>query len=414
MLPATEAENLILNLVTPLDSRIDQETVALAAAHGRILAATVTSQLDFPHWDNSAMDGYAVRYEDVQSAPVALALIEEIPAGRLPQQTIMAGQAARIFTGGMVPEGADTIVIQEDAERVGDQVTILMPPKPQAFVRHRGSFYKAGAALLKPGTVVGGPELAALAAAQCTQVQVYRRPRVAIFSTGDELVTPEQPLQPGQIVDSNQVAIAALLAQAGADPIPLGIVPDEPEALRQTILTACEQADMVISSGGVSVGDYDYVDPILTDLEAELHIRSVAVKPGKPLTVATLPGGEVSQPGARQLLYFGLPGNPVSALVSFWRFVKPALQKLSGRPEGWQPVTVLANTLNDLKASGQRETYLWGRLSLSSQGYNFELAAGGHSSGNLVNLAGTSGLAIVPVGTTEIVAGTTVRVMSLR
>ncbi|MEM9164696.1 MAG: gephyrin-like molybdotransferase Glp [Cyanobacteria bacterium P01_F01_bin.4] len=407
MLPAAEAEQLILDLVTPLDSRIDQETVDLTAAYGRILAATVTSRLDFPHWDNSAMDGYAVRYEDVQQSPVSLTVVEEIPAGKRPQRALTIGQAARIFTGSMVPEGADTIVIQEDTERVGDQVTILMPPKPQAFVRHQGSFYKAGAALLKPGTVVGGPEMAALAAAQCNQVQVYRRPRVAIFSTGDELVTPDQPLQPGQIVDSNQVAIAALLTQAGADPVPLGIVPDEPEALRQAIITACEQADMVISSGGVSVGDYDYVDQILTDLEAELHIRSVAVKPGKPLTVATLPG-------VRRLLYFGLPGNPVSALVSFWRFVKPALQKLSGRPEGWQPVSVLANTLDDLKAGGQRETYLWGRLSLSSQGYSFELATGGHSSGNLVNLAGTNGLAIVPVGTTEIAAGTTVRVMGLK
>ncbi|MEO1399808.1 MAG: gephyrin-like molybdotransferase Glp [Cyanobacteria bacterium J06635_1] len=413
MLPAAEAEQLILNLVTPLDSRIDQETVDLAAAYGRILAATVTSQLDFPHWDNSAMDGYAVRYEDVQQAPVSLAVVEEIPAGKRPQQALTTGQAARIFTGSMVPEGADTIVIQEDTERVGDQVEILMPPNPQAFVRHRGSFYQAGEALLTPGTLVGGPEMAALAAAQCTQVQVYRRPRVAIFSTGDELVTPDQPLQPGQIVDSNQVAIAALLTQAGADPVPLGIVPDDPEALRQAITTACEQADMVISSGGVSVGDYDYVDRILTDLGAELHIRSVAVKPGKPLTVATLPGSLTSQSGGRRL-YFGLPGNPVSALVSFWRFVKPALYKLSGRPDNWQPVTVLANTLNDLKASGQRETYLWGQLSLSGQGYSFELANGGHSSGNLVNLAGTSGLAILPVGTTEIAAGTTVRVMSLK
>ncbi|MEO0456414.1 MAG: gephyrin-like molybdotransferase Glp [Cyanobacteria bacterium P01_A01_bin.114] len=413
MLPAAEAEQLILNLVTPLDTRIDQETVDLANAYNRLLAATVTSQLDFPHWDNSAMDGYAVRYADVQAAPVSLAVIEEIPAGRRPQQTLKAGQAARIFTGGMLPEGADTIVIQEDTERVGDQVTILMPPKPNAFVRYRGSFYKAGEALLKPGTVVGGPEMAALAAAQCQQVQVYRRPRVAIFSTGDELVTPDQPLQPGQIVDSNQYAIAALLTQAGADALPLGIVPDNPEALKQAMVSACEQADMVISSGGVSVGDYDYVDQILADLGAELHIRSVAVKPGKPLTVATLPVAP-SKPAGRQLLYFGLPGNPVSALVSFWRFVKPALSKLSGRPDGWQPTIVLANTQSALRAGGQRETYLWGRLSVGSQGYSFELATGGHSSGNLVNLAGTSGLAIVPVGTTDIAAGTTVRVMSLR
>ena len=239
------------------------------------------------------MDGYAVRYEDVQTAseatPVELTIIEEIPAGKPPQQTIAAGQTARILTGSMVPSGADTIVIQENTKRTGDRVQILGAPEPRAFVREEGTFIKTGERLLSTGERLTPPEIAVLAAAQHPEVEVYRRPRVAILSTGDELVRPDQPLQPGQIVDSNQYALASLVQQMGAVPLCLGIVQDNPDALKQAIEQATEQADLVLSSGGVSVGDYDYVDKILSELGATLHIRSVAVKPGKPLTVAKVP-----------------------------------------------------------------------------------------------------------------------------
>jgi molybdopterin molybdotransferase len=407
MLTAPEAEAKILDLVT---SPITLEQVTLETALGRILAASIPSPLDFPHWDNSAMDGYAVRYEDVQNVtaehPRALTLTETIPAGRSPTRPVGPGQAARILTGSMMPPGADTIVIQEVTQREGDRVLILEAPAPQQFVRHRGSFCRAGDALMAPGLAIGGPELAALAAAQCVQVPVFRQPRVAILSTGDELVTPETPLQPGQIVDSNQYALAALVRQAGGVPLPLGIVPDQPQALRAAIESALSQADLVVSSGGVSVGDYDYVDEILAELGATLHIRAVAVKPGKPLTVATFPAeGDVTP------LYFGLPGNPVSALVTFWRFVAPALRKRSGLGTGWGPVFVPAITRHALKAGGQRESYLWGHLKPMAQGYEFTLAGGGHNSGNLINLAGTNALAVVPLGTTLIPAGEPVQVM---
>jgi molybdopterin molybdotransferase len=349
------------------------------------------------------MDGYAVRYEDVQTVtaehPRELALTETIPAGRSPTLPLGPGQAARILTGSMMPVGADTIVIQEVTQREGDRVLVLEAPEPQQFVRHRGSFCRVGDALMAPGLAIGGPELAALAAAQCLQVPVFRQPRVAILSTGDELVTPETPLQPGQIVDSNQYALAALVRQAGGVPLPLGIVPDRPQALRAAIESALSQADLVVSSGGVSVGDYDYVDEIL-------HIRSVAVKPGKPLTVATFPAEAEVAP-----LYFGLPGNPVSALVTFWRFVAPALRKRSGLGTGWGPVFVPAITGHALRAGGPRETYLWGHLKPTAQGYEFTLAGGGHNSGNLINLAGTNALAVVPLGTTLIPAGEPVQVM---
>ena len=420
MLSVKEAESIILSLVQPLDEQLDTEVVELSAATGRILAAPVTSLLDFPHWDNSAMDGYAVRYADVQSChalqPAVLEIIEEIPAGYQPQWEVQPGQASRILTGACMPKGADTVVMQENTRREDNRILIFETPEPQAFVRHRAAFYQAGMPLLQQGVTIGAPEIAILAAAQCTQLIVYRSPKVVILSTGNELVTPEQPLQPGQIVDSNQYALAAFVLRAGGVPIPLGIVPDEPEALRAKITQAISSADIVLSTGGVSVGDYDYVDKILTELGAQIHLHAVAVKPGKPLTVATFTSLEQgNQKGAkRPVLYFGLPGNPVSAIVSCWRFVQPALKKLSGLPEAsCKPTFVQAYTCHELRAAGKRETYLWGQLHLVDGRYEFHLAGGSHSSGNLINLAQTTGLAVVPVSQTLISAGELVQVLKI-
>ncbi len=427
MILVEQAEGIILNLVQPFDSGLGAEVVTLLAASGRILAAPVTSALDFPHWDNSAMDGYAVRYADVQSCsleqPVSLEIIEEIPAGYHPQKTVQSGQAARILTGSVMPAGADTIVIQEETRREGDRVTLWSAPKPQAFVRHRATFYQAGQPLLSPGLRLQAPEIAVLAAAQCVQVRVYRRPRVAILSTGSELVRIDQPLHPGQIVDSNQYALAVAIAQAGAEPVMMGIVPDDPVALRTAIAQAVATADVIISSGGVSVGDYDYVDEILATLGAEIHIRAVAIKPGKPLTVATFPPNQdpnlspsLSSFAASPTLYFGLPGNPVSALVTFWRFVQPALRKLGGWSGHCRPHFINAVTLQDLRSDGRRESYLWGQLHASAElaaDAQFALAGGSHSSGNLINLAGTNGLAVIPMGQTQVRAGDRVRVLQI-
>jgi molybdopterin molybdotransferase len=409
MIPADTAEAQILDLVVPLDSRRDRESVSLLEATGRILAESVVSPLDFPHWDNSAMDGYAVRYEDVRTAtldnPVELAVVQEIAAGNASGQSIRAGEAARIFTGAMVPPGADSIVMQENTQQVGHQVRILAATEPGQFIRKQGTYTRIGDRLLSVGSLIGPPEIAILSAAQRSEVQVYRRPRVAILSTGNELVLPNAVLKPGQIVDSNQYALAALVQQMGGEPICQGIVPDEPDKLQTAIATALDDADLVLSSGGVSVGDYDYVDQILAALGATLHIRSVAVKPGKPLTVASVTQRQSS------LLYFGLPGNPASALVSFWRFVAPALRKLSGRCDAWQATFVTARSRQPLKAGGKRETYQWGRLHTTPTGLEFSLAPGSHQSGNLTNITRTQGLAVVPVGVTEIDAGTPIRVL---
>lgn len=458
MLPVKQAESIILNLAQRLDGKLDAEVVDLECAAGRILASPATSNLDFPHWDNSAMDGYAVRHADVAGCsaqkPAELKIVEEIPAGYQPQRSIQQGQAARILTGAVMPSGADTVVMQEETRREGDRVFILAAPERGAFVRHRASFYQAGKLLLSAGTQLKAPEIAVLAAAQCTQLPVYRRPRVAILSTGNELVTPDQPLQPGQLVDSNQYALAAAVAALGAEPVPLGIVPDDPATLKSAIAKAIATADVVLSTGGVSVGDYDYVEEILAALGGKIHIQSVAVKPGKPLTVATFPpnreqgstpsppllhsgrtpprprpyrtqgghpvpvptplrAGTLSPPLQHSVLYFGLPGNPVSALVTFWRFVQPALRKLSGLSHGWESVFVTARTGDDLRSNGKLETYLWGQLRLVEGAYKFNLANGSQSSGNLINLAQTNGLAVLPEGQTFISAGEPVQVLAI-
>ncbi len=417
MLSVDQAERIITNLIQPLTAAADSESLDLMQASGRVLAEDVVAHLDVPHWNNSAMDGYAVRYEDIQSSsidhPITLEVVEEIPAGYQPTRPIGIGQAARILTGSVMPSGADTVVMQEETRRSGNQVTILTSSKPGTFVRRQGDYYRAGTTLLPAGTVLQAPEIAVLAAAQCAQVKVLRQLRVAILSTGNELVTIDQTLQPGQIVDSNQYALATLVAQTGAIPICLGIVPDQPEVLKQVIQEAIATADVVLSSGGVSVGDYDYVDGILESLGGTFHIRSVAMKPGKPLTVVTIQGG-AGQSEQRSCLYFGLPGNPVSALVTFWRFVQPALRQLAGMPSPfWKPVFVNARSRVDLRSDGKRESYLWGRLLLVNGAFEFDLAAGKQVSGNLINLAGTNGLAVLPVGTTQIAAGEMVQVMQV-
>ena len=410
MLSVQEAESILLKIVQPL---VDREVTSLLKAQHRILASNITSTLDFPYWDNSAMDGYAVRYVDIQGChpeqPALLDVVAEVPAGTCPQFTLALGQAARIFTGAMMPRGADTVVMQENTQRLDNQVQILHCPQPQAFVRPKGAYYQAGTPLLTKGMVLTSPDIAILATVQCTEIPVYRRPTVAILSTGNELIAPDQSLQPGQIVDSNRYALAALVQASGAEVRLLEPVGDQPDDLKIAIKQAINSADVVISSGGVSVGDYDYVEQVLAELQADILIRAVAVKPGKPLTVATLPGQHSDPP----ILYFGLPGNPVSALVSFWRFVQPALRKLSGQEQNWGPTFIAATSQHTLPAGGQRETYLWGHLGLKAGHYEFSVAGGSHSSGNLMNLAQTNGLAVLPINHPQVKAGETVQVMQV-
>ncbi|NET02175.1 MAG: molybdopterin molybdotransferase MoeA [Sphaerospermopsis sp. SIO1G1] len=405
MLSVRDAEATILNSVKPLDNQLDVEFVDLLMANNRILATPVTSSFNFPHWDNSAMDGYAVRYADVQQArsdrPVVLEVVEEIPAGYQPQMTLKSGQAARIFTGGIMPNGADTVVMQEKTHRQDNQVLIFIPPQPQEYVRHQGDFYQAGTELLPGGMTLTPAEIAILAAACREQVGVFRRPKVAIFSCGNELVMPEQLLKPGQIVDSNQFALATLMRELEAEVLLLGIVKDDPATLKEIINYAIANADIVISTGGVSVGDYDYIGRTLQSLGGKIHFQSVQMRPGKPLTFATFP----------TCLYFGLPGNPVSALVTCWRFVKPAIKKLAGLSQGWGGNFLKVRSHSQLQSHGKMETYICGNLHLFNGVYQFHQSPGNQSSGNLINLSQTQALAILPVGQTLVSPGEEVVVL---
>ena len=403
MYSVKEAESIILTQIQP---RQETEKVSLEAAFGRILAEDISSDLDFPYWDNSAMDGYAVRYEDVKDTnpenPVTLKIIAEIPAGKVPEKIIQPGETARIFTGAMLPAGSDTIIMQENTQQKGERVAILIPPeKIGLFVRQCGTFYQAGNTLLKAGIAINSPEIAVLATAQATELTVFSRPQVAIFSTGDELINPDETLQKGQIIDSNRYALTAFVASLGAIPRPLGIIKDNPELLRETIRKAINSSAIVLSTGGVSVGDYDYIEGILGELGGKILIGSVAIQPGKPLTFATFPNG---------CIYFGIPGNPVSALVSCWRFVQMAIKKLSGLTD-YQNKFLRVVTRDTLQSKGQREVYLWGKIEIIEGVYQFQLASGQHNSANLINLTGTNALAIIPQGKTTIQAGKTVEVM---
>lgn len=389
MLQPLEVDALILDHTPVPQGDRNIQTLSLARAIGRITAQAVTSGLDFPHWDNSAMDGYAVRYTDAIAGAV-LNVTLAIPAGKPPEGSLGPHQAARIFTGAMLPEGADTIVMQEHTERIGDdRVKIVTPPEKQGmFVRSQGSYCQGGDAILGAGVRLGAAEVAMLAAAQVGEVAVWQAPRVGVFSTGDELVGVDAILKPGQIVDSNRMALVGILQQMGLQVMDFGVVPDQIDRLRETMKGAIASCDIVISSGGVSVGDYDYVEDLLGELGGEILVRSVAVKPGKPLTVAKF----------EPCLYFGLPGNPVSALVTFWRFVRPALLKRSGLQSDWHLPRVWGTTTAGLRGDLRRETYRWGQHVWTEEGLVFTPAGGSDSSGNLINLAGTTALGIIPAG----------------
>jgi molybdopterin molybdotransferase len=403
MISTDRATAIILELSQAVT---DIETVPLQSALHRILAESVVSKLDFPHWDNSAMDGYAVRWADLQAGIDHLQVVSEIPAGVAPTKNIDPGQAARIFTGAMLPTGADTIVIQENTQRVDDQIQIMKPATAQGeFVRRQGDFATRGEVLLTKGTKLFPAAIAVLAAAQYPQVQVYRQPRVAILSTGNELVQPGDPLAPGQIVDSNQYALTALIRQWGGEIVSIENAPDNPQELAGMMQRAINSADMVLSTGGVSVGDYDYVDRVLAELGGEIHITAVAVKPGKPLTVATFNKND------RQVLYFGLPGNPVSALVSCWRFIYLGFQQVAGVASPQLP-WMEAVTGVDLRSDSKRESYLWGRVEIKNNQQEFMPVAGGHSSGNLINLAQANALALMPVGH-DAAANSVIRVLRI-
>lgn len=396
MLTVEQALEQILSRVQGLAG----ERVDVRAALGRVLAEPVVSGREIPPWPNSAMDGYAVRAADTGAAPVGLRVVARVAAGDPPGRRIGAGEAARIFTGAPLPEGADAIVPQEDVEASGDLVRIARPVERGAYVRARGEDVRAGESVLAPGHVIGPAEVGLLATLGRSPVLVHRRPRVAVLSTGNEIADLGREPGPGQIPNTNTYSLSAQVLEAGGEPVNVGIALDRLEAIQERLRWALP-ADVLISSAGVSVGEADLVRDALVRAGAQLHLWQVSMRPGKPITFGTL--------GRR--LVFGLPGNPVSAMVTFELFVRPALLAMGGHRRLHRP-RLRARALDPIPNPGHRRGYL--RVSLTREGdeYGARLT-GDQGSAILRSMVLADGLAVVP-GDTVLQKGDAVEVIVLR
>jgi molybdenum cofactor synthesis domain-containing protein len=316
MTPLEDAQAFVLGSCPPLDAvEVDRR-----AASGLVLASAVVAAEVVPPFDNTAVDGYAVRSSDVADVPVDLRVIGELAAGAAPSVAVGPGEAIRIMTGAPMPDGADAVVMVEDSERIGDDVVRLSRSVPPgAAIRGAGDDVRIGEELFAAGTVVTPAVDAVLASVNAERVQVYRRARVAVLSTGDELVDDGSPLRLGQIRESNKTMLAALLAEAGCEVVDLGVVRDDEDELERVLRAAAGGCDAIVSSGGVSMGDYDVVKAVLGHI-AEMSWMQIAIKPAKPFAFGRLDGIPI----------FGLPGNPVSSLVSFELLARPALRRMMG------------------------------------------------------------------------------------
>lgn len=396
MLTVEEAVEQILSRVEPLPT----EWVDLQATLGRVLGEPVISRREIPPWPNSSMDGYALRSEDAQAANAPLRVVLQIPAGTMPSRMVGPGEAARIFTGAPMPPGADAVIPQEEVRVEGDRIVATRPVRAGDFVRAAGEDVQVGEALLEPGRMIGPPEVGMLATLGHPRVRVHRRPRVAILSTGDELAELGTEPGPGQIPNSNTYALMAQVSEAGGDPVNLGLARDRREDIEARLGWGLS-ADVLLSSAGVSVGEFDLVKDALTRLGATLHLWRVSMRPGKPITFGSLGGRPI----------FGLPGNPVSAMVTFELFVRPALRKLAGHARLARP-TVRARALAPIPNPGSRRGYLRVAVTPDDGGYGVRLT-GDQGSSILKSMVLADGLAIVPPDTT-VEPGGRVEVILLR
>lgn len=399
MLTVTEARTRILSHFSPLDG----ESVVLEDALGRVLGEQVEAAFDLPPFDNSSVDGFAICTADLALAnadqPVTLPVIGDIPAGTQPTFRLGLGQAARIMTGAPLPEGADAVVMVEDTDFNNRAAGISAPEKVRVYrsisagenVRPRGSDIKTGQDILFAGRLLRAQEIGMLAMLGVPQVLVHRRPRVAILSTGDEILPVEAALTPGKIHDTNAYTLSALTTGAGCEVIRLGVAADTREAVEEKLEAAyAAQADVILSSAGVSVGAFDYVKDVVQG-SGSLDFWKVNMRPGKPLAF-----GEY-----RGIPFFGLPGNPVSAFVGFLVFVEPALERL----RGLQTVDTLTGTrrvrvnvvLGEGLESDGRESYLRATVTLENGRYIARFSTN-QSSGNLFSLVESNALLIIPSG----------------
>jgi molybdopterin molybdotransferase len=382
-------------------ARLPAEALTLYVARGRILAADVTAPHDLPPFANSSMDGYAVRAADV-ATPARLRVVLDVPAGSAPDRAIGQGEAARIMTGAMLPPGADAVVPVEDTDtnwRAGDSVAladevgILTAARVGANVRSPGEDVRAGQVVLSAGTRLGAAELGVLAGLGVANVDVVRQPRVAIVSSGDELLPPDATLLPGKIHDMNSITLAALVEDNGGIPQPLPIARDQLDEIRACFRAALAlQPDIILSSAGVSVGTADLIRTVLAEL-GEVGFWRINLRPGKPLAYGKL--GSIP--------FFGLPGNPVSAMVTFDVFVRPALLRLGGAADTAQTVRAFAG--EDIASDGRR-SYI--RVRLRRDGERLiATTTGTQSSGAISSMVMADGLLIIPEGVMKATAGET-------
>ena len=383
MLTVEEAQQRVLDEVRVLDDGL----VPLLDAHGRVLREDIVAPYDLPQGDNSAMDGYALRADDT---PGSLRIIEDIAAGYTPRVRVDSGTASRIMTGALIPDGADAVAQVEITDGGREVVHINEAVARGTNVRRCGDDMRAGEIILGSGTLIRAAEIGVLASAGRTHVRAGRQPTIAILATGDEIVDLDRTPSFGQVTNSNSYALAALARESGALPQIRGIVRDDRDATIAAIESALD-CDFVISSGGVSVGAFDFVKDALDALGGETKFWRVAMKPGKPVILSRV----------RERLYFGLPGNPVSSMVGFILFVRPALRKAMGQaPSHFDPIVAMRTTA-PLRSKGDRRAYLRVRV-IARDG---ELVAepmraqGSHVS---TSMLGASGLAILEPGTTQV------------
>lgn len=395
MISVAEALDAILSSVSVLGS----ERIMTNQALGRVLAEDIVSDVTIPPLDNSAMDGYAVRSGDLAELPARLRVIGDLPAGSRSSVVVGCNEAMRIMTGAPLPDGADVVIKQEVTRRDGDHIEIL-EREDIAHIRRAGEDIKAGDKVMESGIRLRPAHIGVLASIKRASISVCQRPRVAILSTGDELVDIDGNLGDGRIVSSNSYSLAALVQENGGTPVMLGIAHDTPGDLRACFEQAMH-ADIIISSGGVSVGDYDFVKDVLRDMGAEMSFWRVAMRPGRPLAFGTI--GRTPA--------FGLPGNPVSAMISFEQFVRPAMRKMSGLKKMFR--STLTAVMDEPVATKTGLThFLRCRLRREPDGYH-ACTTGAQGSGILMSMAEANALIIIPETVGNVHAGDRVNVQVL-
>jgi len=383
--PLEEAQKIVLDS-TPV---LGLEKIPLLDTLGRVLGEDIIVERDNPPWDNSAMDGFAVRWDDIKrehpiDKPVTLTVIEDVPAGKMPTKTVGPGQAIRIMTGAPVPKGADTVLKVEDTEHTPDSVRVFKPELKGSNIRPQGEDVKKGERIIAKGTPVRPGEAGMLAILAKSFVFVHQRPRVAILSTGDELADLDERYSEEKIINSNSYGIAAAVQYAGGIPFLLGIAKDNPAALKEKISYGLT-ADILVLSGGVSMGDYDFTKAVFQDLGAAMNFWKLAIKPGQPLAFGKIQGK----------LAFGLPGNPVSSMVTFEQLVRPAMLKMGGHRSYGRPV-VQALFQEKFSKRADRRHFLRGVL--TNEGGVFKVwTTGDQGSGILTSMVKANCLIDVPM-----------------